>query len=100
MPHKLCFHDVILWKRLLAGILAIMSFVFGERDCGKRSVTATLNELGRALILQALEEAGWMIGGPEGAAIKLGLKRTTLIYKMKKKLGICPTHSGGGRELG
>jgi formate hydrogenlyase transcriptional activator len=39
------------------------------------------------LILQALEAAGWMIGGPEGAAVKLGLKRTTLIYKMKK-LGI------------
>jgi formate hydrogenlyase transcriptional activator len=28
-----------------------------------------------------------MIGGPEGAAAKLGLKRTTLFYKMKK-LGI------------
>jgi hypothetical protein len=37
--------------------------------------------------LQALEEASWMIGGPEGAAAKLGLKRTTLFYKMKK-LGI------------
>jgi transcriptional regulator with GAF, ATPase, and Fis domain len=47
----------------------------------------TLKDVGRALILQALEEAGWMIGGPEGAAAKLGLKRTTLIYKMKK-LGI------------
>jgi formate hydrogenlyase transcriptional activator len=51
------------------------------------SNSTTLKEVGRALILQALEEAGWMIGGPEGAAIKLGLKRTTLIYKMKK-LGI------------
>src|SRR6201981_3971116 len=51
------------------------------------SNSTTLREVGRALILQALEEAGWMIGGPEGAAVKLGLKRTTLIYKMKK-LGI------------
>jgi transcriptional regulator with GAF, ATPase, and Fis domain len=41
----------------------------------------------RALILQALQAAGWMIGGPGGAAARLGLKRTTLIAKMKK-LGI------------
>jgi formate hydrogenlyase transcriptional activator len=47
------------------------------------SNSTTLKEVGRALILQALEEAGWMIGGPAGAAVKLGLKRTTLIYKMK-----------------
>jgi len=51
------------------------------------SNSTTLKEVGRALILQALEEADWMIGGPEGAAVKLGLKRTTLIYKMKR-LGI------------
>jgi transcriptional regulator with GAF, ATPase, and Fis domain len=51
------------------------------------SNSTALKEVGRALILQALEEAGWMIGGPEGAAVKLGLKRTTLIYKMKQ-LGI------------
>jgi transcriptional regulator with GAF, ATPase, and Fis domain len=47
----------------------------------------TLREVDRALILQALEATAWMIGGPEGAAEKLGLKRTTLLYKMKK-LGI------------
>jgi transcriptional regulator with GAF, ATPase, and Fis domain len=51
------------------------------------SNSTTLKEVGRALIVQALEGAGWMIGGPEGAAVKLGLKRTTLIYKMKR-LGI------------
>jgi transcriptional regulator with GAF, ATPase, and Fis domain len=47
----------------------------------------TLKDVGRALILQALDEAGWMVGGPGGAAARLGLKRTTLLYKMKK-LGI------------
>lgn len=52
------------------------------------SESTTLKDVDRALILQALEAAGWMIGGPEGAAVKLGLKRTTLFYKMKK-LGIC-----------
>jgi formate hydrogenlyase transcriptional activator len=41
----------------------------------------------RALILQALQAARWMIGGSGGAAARLGLKRTTLIAKMKK-LGI------------
>jgi len=51
------------------------------------SKSAALKEVDRALILQALEAACWMIGGPEGAAAKLGLKRTTLFYKMKK-LGI------------
>jgi formate hydrogenlyase transcriptional activator len=57
------------------------------------SRSAALEEVDRALILQALEAACWMIGGPEGAAVRLGLKRTTLFYKMKK-LGISrPTPS-------
>ena len=47
----------------------------------------TLMESERALILRALEATGWVIGGPSGAATRLGLKRTTLIAKMKK-LGI------------
>lgn len=51
------------------------------------SRSSALKEVDRALILQTLEASGWMIGGPEGAAAKLGLKRTTLLYKMKK-LGI------------
>ncbi len=59
------------------------------------SKSAALKEVDRALILQALEAACWMIGGPEGAAAQLGLKRTTLFYKMKK-LGISrPTPSRG-----
>jgi len=37
-----------------------------------------------------LQETGWVIGGPAGAAVRLGLKRTTLIAKMKK-LGIYRT---------
>lgn len=44
----------------------------------------TLKDSERALILQTLQAAGWVIGGPAGAAAKLGLKRTTLIAKMKK----------------
>jgi formate hydrogenlyase transcriptional activator len=47
----------------------------------------TFKDSTRALILQALQEAGWVVGGSDGAATRLGLKRTTLIAKMKK-LGI------------
>ena len=53
----------------------------------------TLRDSERALIVDALESVGWVVGGPAGAASRLGLKRTTLIHKMKK-LGITrPTHS-------
>ena len=38
----------------------------------------------RALILEALETAGWTLGGPDGAAARLGVKRTTLYAKMKR----------------
>jgi formate hydrogenlyase transcriptional activator len=47
----------------------------------------TLRDSERALILKALRAAGGMIGGPGGAAASLGLKRTSLISKMKR-LGI------------
>ena len=47
----------------------------------------TLRDSERTLILRTLEGVGWVIGGPKGAAVKLGLKRTTLIHKMQK-LGI------------
>jgi transcriptional regulator with GAF, ATPase, and Fis domain len=44
----------------------------------------TLNESERTLILRALETSGWVVGGPYGAAARLGLKRTTLVARMKK----------------
>jgi transcriptional regulator with GAF, ATPase, and Fis domain len=47
----------------------------------------TLHEQEATLILQTLRAAGGMIGGPRGAATRLGLKRTTLVSKMKR-LGI------------
>src|ERR1700677_2976482 len=47
----------------------------------------TLKDSERAVILHTLEATAWVIGGPNGAAAKLGLKRTTLICKMQK-LGI------------
>jgi len=47
----------------------------------------TLEDSDRALIVETLEQAGWIVGGPRGAAAKLGLKRTTLLAKMRR-LGI------------
>jgi transcriptional regulator with GAF, ATPase, and Fis domain len=44
----------------------------------------TLVDSERALIFRTLEAAGWVIGGRDGAAARLGLKRTTLIYKMQR----------------
>jgi DNA-binding NtrC family response regulator len=47
----------------------------------------TLKDCERNFIVQTLEELGWVIGGPTGAAARLGMKRTTLHHHMKK-LGI------------
>jgi len=44
----------------------------------------TLEDSDRALIVETLEEVGWVVGGPRGAAAKLGLKRTTLMAKMTR----------------
>jgi formate hydrogenlyase transcriptional activator len=58
------------------------------------SAPTTLKEIERTTILSALEERGWVVGGVEGAAAKLGLPRTTLLYKMER-FGICrPVVSG------
>ena len=49
----------------------------------------TLEDKVRQEILAACQRANWKLGGPRGAAARLGLKRTTLFYKMKR-LGITP----------
>ena len=44
----------------------------------------TLREFERRHILEALEKSKWVIGGPAGAAARLGMKRTSLLYRMEK----------------
>lgn len=44
----------------------------------------TLEEVEREHILQVLSETRWLIGGPDGAAVRLGIKRTTLNSKMER----------------
>jgi formate hydrogenlyase transcriptional activator len=43
-----------------------------------------LAEVERDHILRALEASDWVIGGQGGAAARLGMKRTSLVYRMKK----------------
>jgi formate hydrogenlyase transcriptional activator len=58
----------------------------------------TLEDSDRALIVETLELAGWIVGGPRGAAAKLGLKRTTLLAKMRR-LGISRPVSEEGTSV-
>jgi formate hydrogenlyase transcriptional activator len=62
------------------------------------SAAQTFAEASRDHILEVLEQSRWMIGGRDGAAERLGLPRTTLIYKMRK-LGIEPRRSQRRRAV-
>jgi formate hydrogenlyase transcriptional activator len=55
----------------------------------------TLADAERDHILNALEESNWVVGGSAGAAARLGLKRTTLISKMRKR-GLSRAIANGG----
>jgi formate hydrogenlyase transcriptional activator len=52
----------------------------------RRTVAApvTLKECEREHILKAIQEANWVIAGPHGAAARLGMPRSTLMYRMRK----------------
>ncbi len=54
---------------------------------GSETHLSTLEEMEREHVLRALKESNWVTGGPKGAAAKLGMKRTTLAYRIRK-LGI------------
>ena len=49
--------------------------------------STTLEEAQRKHILRALKDTNWVIGGPTGAAARLGMKRTSL-HSLVKRLGI------------
>ena len=61
------------------------------------AVPMKLRDSERALILQALQATHWRIGGSKGAANRLGLNRSTLLYRMKK-LGIVRPLPGGASQ--
>jgi len=58
-----------------------------ESEAPEQVPAATLRETERDHIIKILKEARGTLAGPNGAAARLGVKRTTLQYKMKK-LGI------------
>jgi formate hydrogenlyase transcriptional activator len=68
-----------------------LRFAIGELnpavETSEQKVATTLEDAEREHILKALEETGWVIGGPSGAAARLGMKRTTLQSRIKN-LGI------------
>jgi formate hydrogenlyase transcriptional activator len=58
----------------------------------------TWEDSDRALILETLEQVGWIVGGQRGAAAKLRLKRTTLLARMRR-LGISRPTSQEGADV-
>jgi len=56
-------------------------------DGGETNGFATLEEVERKHILSVLEQTNWVFAGPNGAAVRLGIKRPTLQFRMQK-LGI------------
>jgi len=65
----------------------------------RKPVRSILTEVDRNQIIQALKDADGRVGGPTGAASRLGLKRTTFITRMKK-LGIDANGVSEHDELG
>jgi formate hydrogenlyase transcriptional activator len=71
--------SVILSKGpVLSGSLSDLSYT------QKGSAPVTLEEAESSHILHALRETGGVVGGPNGAAARLGVRRTTLISKMRR----------------
>jgi len=106
------FMDAVAWHSWPGNVRELQNFIersvilstgvvlrgpLPELPCGTQersqpselSAPVTLKEAERSHILQTLLETGGVIGGQNGAAVRLGLPRTTLISKMKR-LGIKP----------
>ena len=67
--------------------LRVLESEFRERAVVPSTGATTLEATEREAILRALHESNWVLGGPQGAATRLGLKRTTLQSRIHK-LGI------------
>jgi formate hydrogenlyase transcriptional activator len=73
---------------VLNGSLPKLSYTVHDGSKGQKlSAPVTLEQAERSHILQALLQTEGVVGGPNGAAARLGLPRTTLIAKMRR-LGI------------
>jgi formate hydrogenlyase transcriptional activator len=65
----------------------------GSVSGATKNIRAALQEAERQRILEALQKANWIVAGPEGAAARLGLKRSTLQSRMQK-LGVRISRTG------
>jgi formate hydrogenlyase transcriptional activator len=73
---------------------------FGAEKQSQKPLTG-LAEVEREHILRALAASNWVIGGRNGAAALLGMKRTSLVYRMQKlriKRGHAPSGPGGSAD--
>jgi formate hydrogenlyase transcriptional activator len=63
----------------------VLNGVLSDLTCAaKESAPVTLEQAESSHILKALQETGGVVGGPNGAAVRLGVRRTTLISKMRR----------------
>jgi transcriptional regulator with GAF, ATPase, and Fis domain len=85
----------VIERSVILSTGAVLHGSLPELTNTRLSSPVTLDEADRSHILQTLQQTGGVIGGPNGAAARLGLCRTTLISKMKR-LGI---HRGQSSTL-
>ena len=67
--------------------LRVLTSELRGRAVAPSTGVTTLEATEREAIFRALHESSWVLGGPRGVAIRLGLKRTTLQARIQK-LGI------------
>ena len=82
-------HDVIERAVILspqpALRLAMDELQRSRAAIGSPARIRTLEEVEREHILEVLRATNGVIGGPHGAAAQLGVKRTTLLYRMERQ---------------
>jgi formate hydrogenlyase transcriptional activator len=70
----------------------------GANGQGSPTRQDTLEDVLRKHILEVLEDTNWVLSGPNGAAARLGVKRSTLQFRMHK-VGICRTFQSKPKAL-
>jgi DNA-binding NtrC family response regulator len=84
--------QAVILARGHAGENPLPELALAAKAAADQAAAPTRESLERERILDALHESNWVIGGPTGAAARLGLNRTTLHTRMSK-LGITrPRH--------
>jgi len=79
---------ILATNGVLRPIVPEQSPVVCDRAAAVALRSQTLDDAMRAHIVDVLRSTNWVVGGPHGAATRLGVKRTTLAGRMEK-LGIC-----------